>query len=106
MKLVKKLSIFALAALLAFGSACHGVTTPGGSNSAQGDVAKYYGNPAEDFVKYDNRLYNEYLMGEETTIANQWLGYGIGDPFMMRWNGAYDLYALTPVSESRVEQYK
>ena len=90
MKLVKKLSIFALATLLAFGSACNG----GGSSAtgdapAQDDVAKYYGNPNEDFVKYNNRLYNEYLMGDEVTVKNQWEGYGIGDPFMMRWNGAY-----------------
>jgi len=63
MKLVKKLSIFALAALLAFGSACGGNDTTGdgsGSGADNGNLA-YYGNPAEDFTKYDNRLYNEYL---------------------------------------------
>ena len=107
MKLVKKLSIFALAALLALGSACNPVSsTPSGGGSVQEDVAKYYGNPNEDFVKYNNRLYNEYLMGDEVTIENQWEGYGIGDPFMMRWNGAYYLYCSTLDSESGVRAYK
>ena len=108
MKLVKKLSIFALAALLAFGSACGGNDTTGdgsGSGAENGNLA-YYGNPAEDFTKYDNRLYNEYLLGEEAVIDNQWTGYGIGDPFVMRWNGAYYLYCSTLDSESGVRGYK
>ena len=63
MKLVKKLSIFALATLLAFGSACNGGgSSATGDKPGKADVANYYGNPAEDFNKYNNRLYNEYLM--------------------------------------------
>ena len=107
MKLVKKLSIFALSTLLAFGTtACSGTPSGGGGGAVQVDVAKYYGNPNEDFTKYDNVNYNEYLMGSEATISNQWLGYGIGDPFIMRWNGAYYLYCSTLDSEMGVRGYK
>ena len=52
MKLVKKLSIFALAALLALGSACNPVSSTPSGGSDQGDVAKYYGNPNCPFGRF------------------------------------------------------
>lgn len=102
MKLVKKLSIFALSALLTFGSAC----TPNEKPTGGDKEGLYYGTPNQDFTVYDNKNYNEYLMGEKVTIANQWEGYGIGDPFVMRWNGAYYLYCSTLNDTVGVRAYK
>ena len=102
MKLVKKLSIFALSALLTFGSAC----TPNEKPTVGDKEGLYYGTPNQDFTVYDNKNYNEYLMGEKVTIANQWEGYGIGDPFVMRWNGAYYLYCSTLNDTVGVRAYK
>lgn len=107
MKLTKKLSVIALSALLAFGTACDTEQLPdSGGVTPPAQTGGYYGTYAEDFQKYDNVNYNEYLMGENVTIANQWEGYGIGDPFVMRWNGVYYLYCSTLDSEMGVRGYK
>lgn len=45
-------------------------------------------------------------MGENATVSNQWEGYGIGDPFVMRYNGMYYLYCSTLDSELGVRGYK
>ncbi len=65
-----------------------------------------YTDPKTVFSTYDNKAYNEYLMGADVTIANQWRGYGIGDPFVMRHNGMYYLYCSTLDSETGVRGYK
>ncbi len=65
-----------------------------------------YIDPNTVFSTYDNKSYNEYLMGADVTIANQWEGYGIGDPFIMRYNGMYYLYCSTMDSELGVRGYK
>ncbi len=65
-----------------------------------------YIDPNTVFSTYDNKSYNEYLLGEEVKIANQWEGYGIGDPFIMRYNGMYYLYCSTLDSETGVRGYK
>lgn len=74
----------------------------------QGNVEdpKEYTDPNTVFSTYDNKSYNEYLLGEEVKIANQWEGYGIGDPFIMRYNGMYYLYCSTLDSETGVRGYK
>lgn len=104
MKIFKKVSLLALsAALLLSGAACgkSGSTSSGGGSS-DGN----YTDPNTLFSTYDNKDYNEYLMGDKATIANQWEGYGIGDPFVMRYNGVYYLYCSTLDSELGVRAYK
>ena len=103
MKMIKKISVFALAALLTFGVACNGETP---NNGNQGGEPVVYENPNENFTTYNNKAYNEYLMGADVAISNQWTGYGIGDPFVMRYNGIYYLYSSSLDSESGVRGYK
>lgn len=81
----KSLTVCALSAVLACGFAACG-------ESGEEDGADY-DTPA--VTTYDNKSYNAYLLGSEATIANQWDGYGIGDPFVMRYNGMYYLYVST-----------
>lgn len=104
MKIFKKVSLLALsAALLLSGAACgkSGSTSSGGGSS-DGN----YTDPNTLFSTYDNKDYNEYLIGDKATISNQWEGYGIGDPFVMRYNGVYYLYCSTLDSELGVRAYK
>ena len=75
----------------------------GNVEEPDGDV---YDDPNGRFSTYDNKSFNEYLLGEDVKIANQWEGYGIGDPFIMRYNGMYYLYCSTLDSESGVRGYK
>ncbi len=98
MKTVKKLSIFAISAILAAGcTACAGNPPPADDDGQTPDASGGYQTPVVN--TYDNKSYNEYLLGENTTIANQWKGYGIGDPFVMRYNGKYYLYVSSLDSE-------
>ena len=48
---------------------------------------------------YDNSFNDE-------RIANQWTEYGIGDPFVYRFNGMYYLYCSTKNSQVGVRAYK
>ncbi len=102
MKMNKKLfSAGLLAVFMTFSSvACSSGGTTGGS----GDVK--YTDPNTVFTTYDNKAYNEYLVGDDVTIANQWEGYGIGDPFIMRYNGMYYLYCSTLNFANGVRGYK
>ena len=104
MKIFKKVSVLALsAALLLSGAACG---ESGSASSDSGSSGGNYTDPNTLFSTYDNKDYNEYLMGDKTTISNQWEGYGIGDPFVMRYNGVYYLYCSTLDSELGVRAYK
>lgn len=104
MKGFKKISVVALSALFLLGAtACDGTGT--GTPSTGGDGTTYT-DPNTVFAKYDNRNNNEYLMGEDVKIANQWEGYGIGDPFVMRYNGAYYLYCSSLDAEVGIRAYK
>ena len=78
---------------------------PQGNQGNVEDLGNYI-DPNTVFSTYDNKSYNEYLLGEEVKIANQWEGYGIGDPFIMRYNGMYYLYCSTLDSEIGVRGYK
>lgn len=107
MKVFKRISIVALSAALLIGaSACGKSATDNGSSSASSGGEGTYVDPNTVFTKYDNKDYNEYLTGEEVKIANQWEGYGIGDPFIMRHNGMYYLYCSSLDSETGVRAYK
>ncbi len=107
MKSYKKISILALSAVFLIGCAACG-KTPDDSGAQGGDQTwtSPYTDPNSVVTTYDNKSYNEYLMKEEATIAHQWQGYGIGDPFVMRHNGMYYLYVSTLDSEIGVRGYK
>lgn len=103
MNFIKKASVIALTAALTLScTACNSDDKPSGTTNA-GTQNKQL---AEKFSTYDNKNYNEYLVLENTTIKNQWPGYGIGDPFIMRFNGTYYLYCSTLNSEIGVRAYK
>ena len=109
MKSLKKLSVLALSAVfLCSFAACS--QTPAGTSPTGGvgvsDGQASYTDPNSVVSVYDNKSYNEYLLGEKAVIANQWQGYGIGDPFVMRYNGAYYMYVSTLDSEIGVRGYK
>lgn len=110
MKAFKKLSLIALSAMLALsGAACGDTSASVGSSADAGFVSgggSSYTDPNTVFTTYDNINYNEYLMGEDCTIENQWVGYGIGDPFVMRYNGMYYLYCSSLDAEAGVRGYK
>ena len=98
MKIIKKVSVLALSALLMLGGAACGDPSKN-SDSSSSAPPDGYRDPNTVFTTYDNKSYNEYLMGENATVSNQWEGYGIGDPFVMRYNGMYYLYCSTLDSE-------
>lgn len=107
MKLFRKIAVFVLALAMLFSIAACGDKNGQNAGSGQQPEDDYTGftDPQTVFTTYDNKDYNEYLMGADTTIANQWPGYGIGDPFVMRFNGKYYLYCSTLDSEIGVRGY-
>ena len=52
----------------------------------------------------DSDLYQNNF-GEDK-IPNQWDSYGIGDPFVYRWNGTYYLYVSTKDGNLGVRAWK
>lgn len=56
------------------------------------------GDQIETRATYDNKF------GEDL-IPGQWEGYGVGDPFVMRFNGKYYLYASTKNNEVGVRAW-
>lgn len=103
MKAIRNIGLFAVSAALLIGcTACGGGGGGGGDSGDKG----YDPVPNSKVTTYDNKSYNEYLLGEDATIENQWEGYGIGDPFVMRWNGTYYLYVSTLDSAIGVRGYK
>ena len=42
---------------------------------------------------------------DEEKIPNQWTAYGVGDPFVLRWNGRYYLYCSTKNFETGVRAW-
>jgi uncharacterized protein YjdB len=55
---------------------------------------------------YNNADFHNYGDLVTPTIENQWEGYGIGDPFIMRYNGMFYLYASTLDAENGVRAWK
>ena len=104
MKAIKTISMVALSALLLVGAtACDTNTREPGNDVG---IGTQYTDPNTVVKTYDNRAYNEYLLGDEAVIDNQWQGYGIGDPFIMRYNGVYYLYVSSLDTEVGVRAYK
>ena len=62
-------------------------------------------NSFEDIGFYDNKAYRDYG-GNIATITEQWIKYGIGDPYIMRFNGVYYLYVPTKDSEMGLKAWK
>ena len=56
------------------------------------------GNQVEPRATFNNKF------GEDL-IPDQWEGYGIGDPFVLRFNGKYYLYASTKDSEKGIRAW-
>ena len=116
MKAIKSISLCALSAVLLLGCAACGTDNADGASLSGERVSTYsaaqepvsnYTDPNTVVKTYDNKAYNEYLLGKgNSSIANQWEGYGIGDPFVMRWNGMYYLYVSSLDSETGVRGYK
>ncbi len=104
MKILKKTFLFALTAALTLGAAACADDGKGDGNTPSGP--QEYTDPNSVVTTYDNRSYNEYLLGDDAVIDNQWPGYGIGDPFVMRYNGVYYLYVSSLDSEIGVRAYK
>ena len=104
MKIIKNLSLAALTAALLLGTAA--CAEQGGQGGGDTPPSVEYTDPNSVVTTYDNRSYNEYLLGDDAVIDNQWLGYGIGDPFVMRYNGVYYLYVSSLDSEIGVRAYK
>lgn len=106
MKKIGKVSLFALSAVLLVGCAACGKTEKEPSGKDPDDGTTY---TIPTVSTYDNKAYNDYLLnmeGKQSSISNQWEGYGIGDPFIMRWNGMYYLYCSSLDSEIGVRGYK
>lgn len=61
--------------------------------------------PDYDVDFYNNVDFHNYG-NYQTTIEGQWPGYGIGDPFVMRFNGMFYLYVSTLDSENGVRAWK
>ena len=104
MKAIKTISMVALSALLLVGATACDTNTQGPDSDVGGGAQ--YTDPNTVVKTYDNRAYNEYLLGDEAVIDNQWQGYGIGDPFIMRYNGVYYLYVSSLDTEVGVRAYK
>ena len=85
------------------------VTTIGGSATITltvvDDSATGFVRPNYDVNFYNNVDFHNYG-DHEATIEGQWPGYGIGDPFVMRYNGMFYLYASTLDSENGVRAWK
>ncbi|MDR2828901.1 MAG: bacterial Ig-like domain-containing protein [Acholeplasmatales bacterium] len=55
---------------------------------------------------YNNTDFHNYGEYVSSNILGQWPGYGIGDPFIMRFNGMYYLYASSIDTENGVLAWK
>lgn len=62
-------------------------------------------NPYDEIAFYSNKDYRDYG-GNIATITEQWIKYGIGDPYIMRFNGVYYLYVPTKDSEMGLKAWK
>ena len=62
-------------------------------------------NSFESIGFYNNKAYRDYG-GNTATISEQWVKYGIGDPYIMRFNGTYYLYVPTKDSEMGLKAWK
>lgn len=57
----------------------------------------------KDYVASRDRYDNKF---DEVRLPGQWEGYGVGDPYILRYNGEYYLYASTKNFEIGVRAWK
>lgn len=89
---MKKIMITFLLALTVFLVSCDNTPTTEFTDSSEGDYV-------ETRERYDNIF-------DETNIPDQWEGYGVGDPYVLRHNGEYYLYCSTKNSNIGVRAWK
>lgn len=75
-----------------------------GSSSVSSSIEDYFGNPMIDISGLRSNLNTFNNSFTASQIPNQWPNYGIGDPFVYRYNGTYYLYPST--SNRGVRAYK
>jgi hypothetical protein len=97
MKNIKKHIKIPLLSILMLISAC-------GSSSPSSIAQDYSGNPFIDTSGLRSNLSTFNNSFDANQIPNQWPNYGIGDPYVYRYNGTYYLYPST--SNRGVRAYK
>jgi len=109
--LIKVIFTVILAAMF-FLTACSGgsgSTPENGDNGDNGYVCPGQPEPSMPFpgqaTFYNNRDWS--VWGEHTgwNLEGQWPNYGIGDPFIMRWNGMFYMYVSTKNTESGIRAW-
>ncbi len=94
MKLKKSicLALSALIGLTAF-SACR-------KDKEKSNIPTQSEVPALNFQKYEPEDKNSYQ--NDLTLEGQWENYGIGDPYIMKYNGRFYLYVSTPYGKQGI----
>ncbi|MBQ2713089.1 MAG: family 43 glycosylhydrolase [Clostridia bacterium] len=96
------LTVFCLILVLSF-TACGGPKPgPQDKPDENNNLGKTEYNP----ITYDNVANNAFINGEDAAIEGQWAGYGMGDPYILRYNGMYYLYVSSLDSEYGVRGWK
>lgn len=104
---MKRKFIFGMALTLVFGGASVGCAPQTSDEGGQVTPSTLVDNdPTLDETKTisDSQLYKNNF-GEDR-IPNQWDSYGVGDPFVYRWNGTYYLYVSTKDGNLGVRAWK
>ncbi len=72
--------------------------------SCSGTEVTTFVDPVEgDYIETRDRYDNVF---DDTQIPNQWNGYGVGDPYVLRHNGEYYLYCSTKNAQIGVRAWK
>ncbi len=100
-KCIVSLLIFTLCVQVILAASCDG-----GVKSMKGDS---FTVPEVSYSTYDNLDFSDYSdTGEavESNIADQWSKYGVGDPYIFRFNGVYYMYCSTKDRNDGVRAWK
>lgn len=95
------LLIFTLCVQVILAAACDG-----GVKSMKGDS---FTVPEVSYSTYDNLDFSDYSttgVAVESNIADQWEKYGVGDPYIFRFNGIYYMYCSTKDHNDGVRAWK
>ncbi len=100
-KITVCLLIFTLCVQTILAASCDG-----GVKTMKGDS---FTTPDVSYSTYDNLDFSDYSStGEvaESNIADQWEKYGVGDPYIFRFNGVYYMYCSTKDRNDGVRAWK
>ena len=89
-----KLSLIALLMTGFALTGCSGKKKDAERPDSKGSVENY------DVSYYNNNDFNDFVLNNNSKIENQWDGYGISSPYILRFNGMYYLYSSTTVNDS------